>query len=130
MQLEGFKMEAEVVVKGLGHDKTPKENNWVLAKAWDEELAKVGAERIADIEGAEEVGNLYWFLQSVCPPEFLLERWRKKFTAEGLVEQKMKFAKKLDKYLVHWWFWRDLYGWEVETALSAVTALLRKACYF
>jgi hypothetical protein len=104
LQLEGFIREPDEVIKGLGHNETPGENNWVLAKAWDEELAKAGVERIADIEGAEEVGNLYWFLQFVCPPEFLLERWRKRFTVEELVEQKMKFEKKLDKYLMHWGF--------------------------
>ncbi|KAG2419956.1 hypothetical protein HFD88_004753 [Aspergillus terreus] len=48
---------------------------WHLAKAWDEELAKLEVQRPATIPSADEISRLHWFAQDICPFYFLQTMW-------------------------------------------------------
>lgn len=75
---------------------------WHIAKAWDDELEKVGALRPATIPSSPEISALHWFCQDICPFYFLQKMWIDT-RAPGEVEQeKKKREALLDKYLTGW----------------------------
>lgn len=44
--------------------------NWEVARAWDAELEKVGAQRPSTIKGTAQLSGVYWLSEQICP--FLL----------------------------------------------------------
>ena len=76
------------MIAGQGYDNTSADTNWEVVKAWNEALAAAGCARLGSIEVAGEVGNAYWFIQYVCPRQFLSERRMGRWTPDELGERK------------------------------------------
>lgn len=67
--------------------------DWVVASTWDNMLREKGVKRPASLEGVGEmdgIQNLYWFIQDICQPYLLMERWLRTQTPEQLEKTKAK----------------------------------------
>ncbi|KAF4808754.1 hypothetical protein CGCSCA5_v012043 [Colletotrichum siamense] len=66
--------------------------DWKTAIMKDEEFSKAGVERPSDIQGIDGFSAVYWFIQDISPPMFLLERWRAKATPEriGMIKREAR----------------------------------------
>lgn len=60
------------------------EVQWDVAKAWDEELARAGAARPHTISHFEQIADIYWLHDKVCPFELDSPFMRMRKTAEQL----------------------------------------------
>ncbi|GAB1214009.1 hypothetical protein ATERTT37_003165 [Aspergillus terreus] len=75
---------------------------WHLAKAWDEELAKLEVQRPATIPSADEISRLHWFAQDICPFYFLQTMWLEAVGEDRAKEEREKQHRLLDQYLKGW----------------------------
>jgi len=67
--------------------------DWVVASTWDNMLREKGVKRPASLERVGEIDgiqNLYWFIQDICQPYLLMERWLQTRTPEQLEKTKAK----------------------------------------
>jgi hypothetical protein len=75
-----------------------------LAKAWGEELEKIGALRPILLSGMEALAQIYWFIQDIAPWHLLDPDILKIRPAEKLQEARKEATEGLDKYLKDWGF--------------------------
>lgn len=75
------------------------EIDWEVAKMWNDELKAAGVLRPSDIEGIGGLAGLYWFIQDICPPYFLMPRWIAKKTTAQVNAEKKRIEGALGKYL-------------------------------
>jgi hypothetical protein len=67
--------------------------DWVVASTWDNMLREKGIKTPSSLEGVGEldgIQNLYWFIQDICQPYLLMDRWLQTRTPEQLARTKAK----------------------------------------
>ncbi|KAK6215638.1 hypothetical protein QIS74_08657 [Colletotrichum tabaci] len=77
---------------------------WATAVARDDEFAKAGVERPADIGGIDALSAVFWFIQNISPPMFFLERWRSRATPDRVEAVKREARDNLERNLDAWGF--------------------------
>ncbi|GJD03213.1 phosphotransferase enzyme family protein [Colletotrichum higginsianum] len=75
---------------------------WATAVARDDEFAKAGVERPADIGGIDALSAVFWFIQNISPPMFFLERWRSRATPDRVEAVKREARDNLERNLDAW----------------------------
>jgi len=75
------------------------ELDWDVLKLWYKEMTRANVLKPGDITSADRLAGLYWFLQDVCPPYFLMPRWLGKRTVEQIEAEKKRIEGNLAKYL-------------------------------
>jgi len=72
--------------------------DWVIASTWDNLLREKGVKRPSSLQGIgpiDGIQNLYWFIQDICQPYLLMDRWLKTWTPEQLEKTKSKIETSL-----------------------------------
>lgn len=74
-----------------------KELDWEVARAWDAELEKVGAQRPSTIKGMAKLSGVHWLSDQICPfllcnPTVVVQRSKEQIASdrqetEGLLVQ-------------------------------------------
>ncbi|KAF9895098.1 hypothetical protein FE257_004727 [Aspergillus nanangensis] len=75
---------------------------WGLAKAWDEELARVGALRPSTISQADALARVHWFIQDLAPWHLFDADVLAIRTTEQLQEARAEAETALGMYLESW----------------------------
>ncbi|KAK6812429.1 hypothetical protein RU639_011900 [Aspergillus parasiticus] len=77
---------------------------WGLAKAWNDELVRVGALRPSTIDGADDFSRAHWFIQDLAPWHLFDPAVLEIRTPEQLEEARKEVEATLGKYLDGWGF--------------------------
>ncbi|KAE8415377.1 hypothetical protein BDV36DRAFT_298108 [Aspergillus pseudocaelatus] len=77
---------------------------WGLAKAWEDELAQVGALRSSTIDGADAFSRVHWLIQDLVPWHLFDPTILEIQTPEQLEEARKEVEITLGKYLDSWGF--------------------------
>lgn len=80
------------------------EYKWKLARAWENALSDVGAEKPSTIDKAGDIADIWWFSQDLCEAYWFIDTFLEKRTPEKLEEFKAVSASNLERYLAHWGF--------------------------
>lgn len=88
--LSGFSGDAEV-------DKKHRR-----AQLWDQALKEAGALRPSDIDGAEELGNVWWFGQELCYFHWLIPRAVARMPQEFIDKSLGNSIRGIQECLDHW----------------------------
>jgi hypothetical protein len=77
--------------------------DWVVAATWDDMLREKGIKRPSTLPGVGDIDgiqNLYWFIQDICQPYMLMDRWLRTRTPEQLEKTRSKIEAALRDALV------------------------------
>jgi hypothetical protein len=73
--------------------------NWNVAVAWNESIKAAGSIRPSDVEGADMLAEMKWFMEDIRPPYFAMPRWLAVKTPEQIETQRKKVQANLEKRL-------------------------------
>jgi hypothetical protein len=67
--------------------------DWVVSSTWNNLLKEKGVKRPSSLQGIgpiDGIQNVYWFIQDICQPFLLMDRWLKTQTPEQLERMRSK----------------------------------------
>jgi hypothetical protein len=73
--------------------------DWNVAVTWNEAIKAAAGIRPSDVEGADVLAELKWFMEDIRPPYFAMPKWLAKRTAEQIEAQRKKVQADLEKRL-------------------------------
>jgi hypothetical protein len=105
-QLSGFPTPLPVSAppKESSEPGAPSVIQWQTAKAFDDCLERVGAERPRTMSRAGEISDFWWFTQNICPWYFLQERQIQGLGSERAERFRKESDGLVDKQLQEWGF--------------------------